>query len=391
MLDADPLADIKNIRAHPGADGQRAPSIAPGCPRRACCRAPRRPTSEALTDGAAGQASADCSSAVRSFTSTGLTRWASNPASVVNWRSRSWPQPVTATRKSGGPEVAARSRRGGVVAVEAGHPDVEQDRVRLEAAGDRSVAVLAVVDGAHVVAMSVAAASPELSAPSRLSSTTSTRPAAGDAGRRLGLALERRVAGGERHGETAAAPQPGALAADPTAVQIDQALHQGQADAQPALRPVRPSARPGRTSRTRAAASRTRCRCPWSVTRTTTSPAPALASTVTRPPRSEYLEALLSRLAKTCARRTGSPSSVDRRRRQRDGRPTAGASNIGRVVSSAASITSCRPTRSRRSSRRPRVIRETSSRSSSSRAMWRSLPIDHVGDRADRRRRRSPA
>ena len=72
-----------------------------------------------------------------------------------------------------------------------------------------------------------------------------------------------------------------------------------------------------------------------------------------------------------------------RRRRQRHRHRLPGARRVSAGWSrAAASSTSCRTTGSRRSSRRPRVIRETSSRSSSSRAMWRAWRSITVGGRA---------
>ena len=94
--------------------------------------------------------------------------------------------------------------------------------------------------------------------------------------------------------------------------------------------------------------------------------------------RSVYLAALLSRLATTCARRTRSPSTADRLGRA--GRSTAAAARPRSAALTASTARRDRPrassTGSRRSSILPRVMRETSSRSSTSRvscATWRSI------------------
>ena len=97
------------------------------------------------------------------------------------------------------------------------------------------------------------------------------------------------------------------------------------------------------------------------------------------PPAGVYLAALLSRLANTCARRTGSASSgsgfggsVDVRSGGRAAR------SAGRLVSTARfeHVAQRRP-RCRRSSILPRVMRETSSRSSTRRTMCDDLPLHH--------------
>ena len=99
----------------------------------------------------------------------------------------------------------------------------------------------AVVGRPDVVAAPSRSSMARLSAASRLSSTTRTRPArAGGLVRRRGRRgrRARSLATGRRqpHDELAAPPRPLALRVDAAAVHLDEPLDQRQADAQPALR-----------------------------------------------------------------------------------------------------------------------------------------------------------
>ena len=113
VLDANPLADIKNIRTlrvvmanGRAVDRTRLPE------RRVLSRAPAvSQEPERSPAGAAGHTGADSISASSSARSTGFTRWPSNPASRVWRRSRSCPQPVTATSSSGSVDRRVRRRR----------------------------------------------------------------------------------------------------------------------------------------------------------------------------------------------------------------------------------------------------------------------------------------
>ena len=88
-----------------------------------------------------------------------------------------------------------------------------------------------------------------------------------------------------------------------------------------------------------------------------------------RPPGRMYLAALFSKLASTCASRTTSPSTSN----GSGGCPTVNAwlraSINGRAVSTARATMVRSSTGSLRSSILPRVMRDTSSRSSTNRAM----------------------
>ena len=90
------------------------------------------------------------------------------------------------------------------------------------------------------------------------------------------------------------------------------------------------------------------------------------------PPRGVYLAALLSRFASTCTRRLSSP-----RTKAGDGSSCTVnwcwyCSIIGRACSTASATTRFRSSRVMSSATRPWVTRETSSRSSSRRFMWRA-------------------
>ena len=179
------------------------------------------------------------------------------------------------------------------------------------------------------------------------------RPSLDHAGRRMANSLPRRSV---------------AVGLDRAAVHLDQALDQRQADAQPALRPVQRRSTWVNRSKTRGSISGG---MPMPVSRTRDDRVVALRA---RPisadlaRRSVYLAALLSRLATTCASRVGSASH------ERAGSAAASTSArgcapsiSGRLVSTALATTVARSTGSVRSSILPRVIRDTSSRSSTSR------------------------
>ena len=111
---------------------------------------------------------------------------------------------------------------------------------------------------------------------------------------------------------------------------------------------------------------------PQSFTAMTTSDPSRRAASSMRPPASEYLDALVSRLARTCASRRGSASSHNGSAGKAWITICRRSSTSGSAVSSAVAMATLNSTRCRRSSSLPRVIRETSSRSSSSSAMCRT-------------------
>ena len=88
------------------------------------------------------------------------------------------------------------------------------------------------------------------------------------------------------------------------------------------------------------------------------------------PPSSVYLAALLSRLPRICARRTGSPSSHSASPGSETSSRWPPAWTSGSLVSTALRTIVASSTRSRRSSSRPRVMRDISSRSSTRRTRW---------------------
>ena len=152
---------------------------------------------------------------------------------------------------------------------------------------------------------------PSIVAASTLSSTTSTRSERARLGvrrRRLRLGGARRRRQRQPHHELAAAPRPVAERLHRAAVHLDQRLHQGEADPQPALRAIEGRASPARTGRRPAPAAPASCRCRRRVRVTTASPFSA-ATIAMCPPASVYLAALLSRLSNTWTRRVGSASS----------------------------------------------------------------------------------
>ena len=92
-----------------------------------------------------------------------------------------------------------------------------------------------------------------------------------------------------------------------------------------------------------------------------------------RPPGSVYFAALLSRFENTCARRVASPSTGSGSRGSATSSAWPRASMNGRAVSTrVCARTSRSSTRSCRSASLPVVMRDTSSRSSTSRTIWRS-------------------
>ena len=84
----------------------KARAIFPNCPRYIPRMAVVEPSIYASRAGSPGARS--CS---KVSGSTGLTRWWSNPASLVRWRFSLWPQPVIAIRSTGSPRLSPRSRR----------------------------------------------------------------------------------------------------------------------------------------------------------------------------------------------------------------------------------------------------------------------------------------
>ena len=250
-----------------------------------------------------------------------------------------------------------------LVAVVSRQPDVEQHRVRPEAraaAPARPSPSLAVRD---VVAVS-SRGSARLSAASPLSSTTSMRQAALPA-RRAAVRLRR----GSRRGrqrqaqrEVAALPRAGACALDAAAMQLrpGPAPASGRCPGRPGRRSGRRrAARTGRNRGSMAARCRRRCRARMRRRLELARAARCAAR------RGVYLAALVSRLANTCARRVASASSqigagqlhlaaYDRRLA-----PISGAAGLHCSADHRPAVS-----RSRRNSRRPSVMRDTSIRSS---------------------------
>jgi len=109
---------------------------------------------------------------------------------------------------------------------------------------------------------------------------------------------------------------------------------------------------------------------PSSRTSTTTLASSTRAASSTRPPSAVNLLALVSRLHSTCATRSRSASSQGVGSGSDTPRCWARPSNSGCVVSCAEATISASGVGARRNCSLPLVMRETSSRSSSSRAMW---------------------
>ena len=228
----------------------------------------------------------------------------------------------------------------------------------------------------HLVPLDLPAARPASRRRRRCRRRPAPAPAAWRAAacvRRSGPAVRRPIAcrRGKPHGEFAALPRPvaGGRSTPPPCISTRR-LHQRQADAQPALRAVG-ARRPARTARRARRAAPARCRCPLSLH-------PQIRRRRRRPrlqrigrPAAVYLAALFSRLASTCARRTGSPSTHERlarhahlepwparldQRARRSRPPGHDGAEIAAAPGAAAIL--------------PREMRDTSSRSSISRAMW---------------------
>ena len=115
---------------------------------------------------------------------------------------------------------------------------------------------------------------------------------------------------------------------------------------------------------------------PLSRTRTTASSSSCFTSSSMRPPGSVYLAALCSRLPTTWASRAASPSTGSGASVTRTSSAWRRDSMNGRTVSSASRTASRRSMRALRTANLPVVMRETSSRSSTSRTIcrsWRSI------------------
>ena len=273
--------------------------------------------------GKAFQAGIDLSSSCSAPISAGLTRWWSKPASRARARG---PRP--------GPSRSARpaqSRRGRAARAHARAPPRSRPcracrcraaRRRGRKRVERRQRGRAVVRDAHLVRRASAAAAPRLSAASRLSSTTRMRAPAASASpapRGRGASARRRPrarAAGARRTRCPCrarrcAPRPCRRAARPGCAPAS-----GRCPGRPAR--ARARGRPARTARRRAAASpaRCRCRCRARDDHRVAVLAPRRERDARRPA-SVYLAALLSRLASTCASRTGSASSAQRLARQR--------------------------------------------------------------------------
>ena len=167
-------------------------------------------------------------------------------------------------------------------------------------------------------------------------------------------------------------PRPSLLADTRAAVQLDQAAHDRQPEAEAALRAVERLRLLHEQVEDARRASRARCRCPGRARAAATRcSARSRRDADACCPGSLYFAALVSRFETTCARRSGSPSTA---------RPSGGTSRSTcwrRCSSSGLAISM--PARPRlrpapgarfRSSTLPRVMRETSSRSSTSRTRW---------------------
>ena len=225
-----------------------------------------------------------------------------------------------------------------------------------------------------------------LSAASRLSSTTSTRrpvgtaaTAAGGGGALLAGRLRHCADARQRHAEQRPLPMPSLCASTRALVQLDQALHQRQADAQAALAAVERALALHEQLEDVRQQLRRRCRCRCRARRSCASPSlGAQRRARCCPPRGVYLAALLSRLATTCARRAKSPYSQTGARRAP--RPTEllalRVDQRPRGLDAVRDRPCASSTGSFFSTILPWVMRETSSRSSTSRARWRHLALD---------------
>ena len=122
---------------------------------------------------------------------------------------------------------------------------------------------------------------------------------------------------------------------------------------------------------------------------------PSCDGTSIWPPGSVYLAALFSRLANTCVSRTASPSTMSGSSARSTVSAWSAASISGRLVSTAVCQNVGRaPPAPAATSISPRVMRETSSRSSTSRTRWpawRSITPTTRPDRGSGRGRASAA
>ena len=229
----------------------------------------------------------------------------------------------TASRTVGQVPQLARE----LVTAHVGQPDVDQHHLGPKRARLRQRLGAGPGD-ADLVAVSRSSQADRLSATSRLSSTTRIRRGGRvAAAARCGSPAPACALGGVRqqgqpHGEPAAAARPVAGAGHRSAVHLDEAAHQRQPDAEPALRAPRRRVRlheqiehlrqRRRVDSDAVVADDDRthdCRRPLSTSTLTPS----------RPPSGVNLAALFSRLETTCARRVGSPLHAQALARLADG------------------------------------------------------------------------
>ena len=174
-------------------------------------------------------------------TSTGFVRWKSKPASL-DWRlSSSLPQPVMATTTAPASAGSASESLRHLVTVHPGETDVEQHHVGLEQAS--------CVQGLRAVMSGPGLVSADLEDPRQARGAVDVvidhqhSTARFGGGRRDGLGGRWRLAcpalildERKSHAEGTSFSEPRAQGGDRAAVQVDQSLDQGQANAQPALR-----------------------------------------------------------------------------------------------------------------------------------------------------------
>ena len=178
------------------------------------------------------------SSSSTAASAAGLVRWWSKPALRERARSSFAPQPVSATSTVLARVGDARSSPGHLVAVLARHADVQEDDVRVELMGDAHCLVARRWPRGSR-GRSVPAAPPG----SRPHRRCRPPPAPGEmarlsavpAGRAGARAAWAASASGSRTVKVLPSPLPGLSAVTAAAVQLDQAAHQRQADAQAAL------------------------------------------------------------------------------------------------------------------------------------------------------------
>ena len=334
------------------------------------------------------------SSFCRAARSTGLTRWWSKPASLDRRRSSSWPQPVRAIRTTPSPRWLADPARG-LVAVQLRQPDVQQHHVRPERRG-RARRPPGRRGPSGPRCPPAAAAWPG----SRRRPGCRPRPGCGGSSRRRGArrrppapgcAAVAAAATGRRTTNSLPLPGPSLCASTRAAVHLDQPLHQRQADAQPALRALQGAVDLG--EHLEDAGQHLGRDADAGVPDPDHAPArpPARRSARCGRPRSVYLAALFSRFSSTWASRVGS-------RVQRG--PARGGSV---TVSSWPRFVDERPAGLDGAARRPppgrpapcgarscrRLMRDTSSRSSTSRA--RCCTCRSITSRGPLQLRRRPA